>query len=922
MSPKGISTPQDLINYFNSIQGTGLVSGEFIETGDPASVTTDPLAALQSATGQYVGMIGIDYWHAGGTGAPDTATANADAIANWQAGGLVEFNAAMPNPTTGGSALDTSNLDVAGLLTPGTATNNALNTSLSQVAAGFKQLQDAGVVVLYRPYWEMNGNWNWWGAGELSGTQFQALWQYTYNYMTNTMGLHNLVWEYAINAGYTLPGRTLTDTYPGSAYVDITGQDIYSNNPGIDGQSTYQALVALDKPTALAEFGSGGASGGDTNFSMPTLISQIQTYMPKTVFWLQWWAQNAGGNGWGIEQDQNASAALNDGYVINRGQIVNNAGSSPTPSAASANDTVVTGTSTSIIDANSNKWTITSNGQVAINGVTDTVTANVIELAYVNGTIWHENASHLWWGETQPNDSWSPSGGTATSPLPAVSANDTVVTGTQSAITDASYNHWTITSNGQVAINGVTDTVTANVIELAYVNGTIWHENASHLWWGETQPNDSWSPSSGTATSPLPAPVAITPSANDTVVTGTTAAITDASGNKWTITSNGQVAINGTTDTTTSNVTELAYVNGTIWQENASKLWWGETAPNASWSPSAGTATSPLPVPVVPTPSANDTVVTGTTSAITDASGNKWTITSSGQVAINGKADTTTANVTELAYVNGTIWQENTSKLWWGETTPNASWSPSAGTATSPLPAAPTASPNDTMVLAGSTNAITDASGNKWTITSAGQVAVNGVADTTTGNVTELAYVNKTIWQENTGKMWWGETSPTAGWAPGAGTATSPLPAPVTVAAGTASATVSQSQVSVVVSAGTHMLFVKGSGDIVSLSGGASTITDSGSGNTYILPAAGKGTSTFTGNILTAGDTLDLKPALAATNWNGAASTLAKYVTVTDTVKAAIVSIAPTSGGAGVAIATINGATTANLTSLLAHAII
>ena len=65
----------------------------------------------------------------------------------------------------------------------------------------------------------------------------------------------------------------------------------------------------------------------------------------------------------------------------------------------------------------------------------------------------------------------------------------------------------------------------------------------------------------------------------------------------------------------------------------------------------------------------------------------------------------------------------------------------------------------------------------------------------------------------------------------------------------------------------------------------------------------------------------DLKPALAATDWNGAASTLSKYLTVADSAKGATLSIAATSGGAGVAIATIDGATTTNLTGLLAHAI-
>ncbi|MDR3531237.1 MAG: hypothetical protein P4L90_11885 [Rhodopila sp.] len=38
---------------------------------------------------------------------------------------------------------------------------------------------------------------------------------------------------------------------------------------------------------------------------------------------------------------------------------------------------------------------------------------------------------------------------------------------------------------------------------------------------------------------------------------------------------------------------------------------------------------------------------------------------------------------------------------------------------------------------------------------------------------------------------------------------------------------------------------LRGSGDIVSLSGGANTVSDTGGGNGYVLPAAGKGTATF-----------------------------------------------------------------------------
>jgi hypothetical protein len=57
-------------------------------------------------------------------------------------------------------------------------------------------------------------------------------------------------------------------------------------------------------------------------------------------------------------------------------------------------------------------------------------------------------------------------------------------------------------------------------------------------------------------------------------------------------------------------------------------------------------------------------------------------------------------------------------------------------------------SPSGTVVTAGSGGSIRDASGNVWTINAAGQVTINGQADTTTSNVIELAYVNGIVWQE------------------------------------------------------------------------------------------------------------------------------------------------------------------------------
>jgi hypothetical protein len=315
---------------------------------------------------------------------------------------------------------------------------------------------------------------------------------------------------------------------------------------------------------------------------------------------------------------------------------------------------------------------------------------------------------------------------------------------------------------------------------------------------------------------------------------------------------------------------------------------------------------SPTPSPT-PTPSSNE-ITTTSSGTLTDAAGNQWTLPSAGVVDENGTPVPGGDGTSAFAIVGNSLYgQDASTKSWYTYSTATQSWTASAapvltstGTPTPPPTPAPTptatASANNTVVMLGSTAAITDAGNNKWTITAGGQVAVNGQTDTTTGRVTELAYVNGEVWQENISALWWCKTGPTASWAPAAGTATSPLAASASL-----------------------MMFIGGSGHTVGNTGGNDKITDTGGGNTYVLPAVGKGYDTFTSNILTVGDALDLKTSLAATNWNGSASTLANYLAVTDSTTAATLSISATSGGSATAIATIDGATTATLSSLLAH---
>ncbi len=174
------------------------------------------------------------------------------------------------------------------------------------------------------------------------------------------------------------------------------------------------------------------------------------------------------------------------------------------------------------------------------------------------------------------------------------------------------------------------------------------------------------------------------PSNNNSVISLPGQSITDTNGNVWSII-NGSVAVNGIVDPTTSNVIEMAYENGLVWQKNTSNLWWSKSAPSSAWYPPTGTAVDPIPNQHA---SANDSIVTVVagvaTTSVSDASGNVWSI-ANGQVTLNGVADASTANVIELAYANGQVWQENSAHLWWSKTKPSDAWGPTYGTSVSPV---------------------------------------------------------------------------------------------------------------------------------------------------------------------------------------------------------------------------------------------
>ena len=139
------------------------------------------------------------------------------------------------------------------LVTPGTDINEKWKSQVDVIAFFLKQLRNAGVPVLWRPYHEMNGDWFWWGkkAGE---NGYKKLYRMLFDRLVKFHGLNNLLWVY--DANELRENVDPYDTYfPGQDVVDILAIDVYRNG---FSQGDYDSLLAVagDKPVALGEVGS------------------------------------------------------------------------------------------------------------------------------------------------------------------------------------------------------------------------------------------------------------------------------------------------------------------------------------------------------------------------------------------------------------------------------------------------------------------------------------------------------------------------------------------------------------------------------------------------------------------------------------------------------------------------------------------
>ena len=239
------------------------------------------------------------------------------------AGGLVVLHFTPRNPRTNNFNGDKTGVDIANLLTPGTTANLRMTGWMDSIAAEIA-LFGPDRPVIFRPFSEQNGGWNWYGR--LQRDEFITLYRWMRDYLVNTKGLHNIIWtiEHHIgahrSASTTNTGVSMDYYYPGDDVIDLVGFSAYISGwiPGFDADAQSRLHP---KAFAITEGGPPPNEDDVPNAYNSTYLAALDTWYPRAAFFVIW-------NSWptgpyvAIKDNANYIPLLTDGRVTNRESLL------------------------------------------------------------------------------------------------------------------------------------------------------------------------------------------------------------------------------------------------------------------------------------------------------------------------------------------------------------------------------------------------------------------------------------------------------------------------------------------------------------------------------------------------------------------------------------------------------------------------
>jgi mannan endo-1,4-beta-mannosidase len=237
---------QKVYAFLQAQQGAKIISG----TVANVNWNINEAQWVHQHTGHWPALNGFDYIHLNGNWVDYTNTGVVEAW--WAANGLVTCMWHWNVPTAQGSSsyafyTQETSFDVSKAVQDGTYENGIVKADLEKVADRLLLLQQKNIPVLWRPLHEAAGGWFWWGAK--GAAPLKALWRLMFETF-EAKGLNNLIWVWTAEPNDD-------SWYPGDAYVDIAGRDIYHKTIASQMQAEYATLKSRfpGKPITLSECG-------------------------------------------------------------------------------------------------------------------------------------------------------------------------------------------------------------------------------------------------------------------------------------------------------------------------------------------------------------------------------------------------------------------------------------------------------------------------------------------------------------------------------------------------------------------------------------------------------------------------------------------------------------------------------------------
>jgi len=260
---------------------------------------------MKDVCGSHPALIGFDF--ALITNKPSAMTKNRSElllrrmIETYNRGGVVTMCWHTDNPFNGESAwVDTTKAFVNTVkeLLPGGKAHEVYKNKLKQIAEMAKMTKGADgklVPIIFRPFHEMEGGWFWWGRPYRTSDEFKMLWQFTVEYLRDSLQVHNFLYAFSTDCKFTTREQYLID-YPGDNFVDVLGMDDYwdfrpdgANNPLLAGKKIkIVSDLAQEKGKLAAMTETGLESITDSTWFTKKLLPVLRYEDSKLAYVIFW----------------------------------------------------------------------------------------------------------------------------------------------------------------------------------------------------------------------------------------------------------------------------------------------------------------------------------------------------------------------------------------------------------------------------------------------------------------------------------------------------------------------------------------------------------------------------------------------------------------------------------------------------------